>query len=109
MLKESTRRSPSSSPGLMSATEQYSRFRFGRREDRGDHFRLKAAAGVSAIAEGLVGGLTTAAKADHCPTGEVVFSTGGVIDLKVAFDPQRAILVNRNLSPNFSSSTSTAI
>lgn len=53
---------------------------------------------MSAIAEGLVGGLATAAEADHCPTGEIVFSTGGVIDLKVAFDPQRTILVNRNLS-----------
>jgi hypothetical protein len=42
---------------------------------------------MGAIAEGLVGGLATAAEADHCPTGEVILSTSGIIDLKVAFDP----------------------
>lgn len=43
---------------------------------------------MSTVAEGLVSGLTTATEADHRPTGEVVFSTGGIIDLKVPFDTQ---------------------
>ena len=87
-MEKSTRRSPSSSPGFQSVLSGHSCLRFGRRENRGDDFGLKAAAGMSAIAEWLVSCLATATEADHRPTGEVVFSTGGIIDLKVPFDTQ---------------------
>ncbi len=64
------------------------RLGFWRRQCKGDHLRLKAAAGVSAIAEGLVAALPTPAEADDRAAGNVKWLAIGIEYFELALNAQ---------------------
>src|SRR5205085_7431510 len=64
---------------------------------RGDHLRVEAAPGVRAVAERLVVALPAAAQPDDRPAGDVVLVALRVVDLEVALDAERSVVVHRNL------------
>ena len=57
----------------------------------------KADAIVRAVAKGLVGRVSAAAKADSGPTRQTKGCTGRVHDLEITFNPDRTVTINRNL------------
>jgi hypothetical protein len=52
----------------------------------GSNFAGEICVAMSAIAEGLVGGMSAAAKSDGGTSGETEFVSGEIDDFKIAFD-----------------------
>jgi hypothetical protein len=71
--------------------------RGGRKITRGN-FVNETACLVGTIAERLVGGLAAAAESDGSASGEAELISGGIYDLKIAFDEDRAVISKRDFS-----------
>jgi hypothetical protein len=67
----------------------------------GQRLVLEAAFLVRAVTEGLIGGMAAAAQLDGCTASEAVLVALHVINLKVSFDEQRAVIARRNFRSHF--------
>ena len=65
---------------------------------KGVRFALRHELGgaVRMIAEGLLFAQTTAAEREVCPSCKIIFLPGGIIKFNISFDPERAVVADRD-------------